>query len=93
MWRRPSNTLEIFNVASKDWITINEVSDIVIETLGLREVKKIYKPVLHGVGRLGDVKRMALTIDKLKNLGWKPKMNSRQAVQETTKNLISELRA
>jgi len=36
-------------------------------TMGLSTVKKIYKPVLHGIGWSGDVKKIALKIDKIKN--------------------------
>jgi hypothetical protein len=47
--------------------------------------------VLHGVGWLGDVKRVALRIDKLKALGFKPSMSSREAVRATAKRLVEEL--
>jgi UDP-glucose 4-epimerase len=55
-------------------------------------VKKVYKPVLHGVGWLGDVKRIALKIDKVKKLGFKPAMNSREAVRAATRKLLEEIR-
>jgi UDP-glucose 4-epimerase len=32
--------------------------------MGLNNVKKIYKPVLHGVEWLGDVKKLTLKINK-----------------------------
>ena len=34
--------------------------------MGLSTVKKIYKPVLNGIGWPGDVKKIALKIDKIK---------------------------
>ena len=43
-----------------------------IKSMGLSNVKKVYKPVLHGVGRPRDVKRIALKIDKTKKLGFRP---------------------
>jgi len=46
--------------------------------------------VLHGVGWPGDVKRVALRIDKLKALGFKPSMGSREAVRATAKKLVEE---
>jgi len=59
--------------------------------VGLRAVRKVYRPVLHGVGWPGDVKRVALRIDKLKALGFKPSMSSREAVRATAKRLVEEL--
>jgi hypothetical protein len=35
-----------------------------IKAMGLSNVKKVYKPVLHGVGWPGDVKTIALKQDK-----------------------------
>jgi UDP-glucose 4-epimerase len=46
--------------------------------------------MLHGVGWLGDVKRVALRIEKLKMLGFKPNMKSRDAIRITTKKLLEE---
>jgi hypothetical protein len=37
------------------------------------------------------VKRVALRIDKLKALGFKPSMGSREAVRATAKKLVEEL--
>ena len=51
----------------------------------------IERPVLHGIGWLGDVKRIALKIDKIKVLGFKPKMRSREAVAKTVTELLDEV--
>ncbi|MCX8199461.1 MAG: GDP-mannose 4,6-dehydratase [Sulfolobales archaeon] len=90
-WKRNVESFIAYNVASEDWIAVNEVAEIITRTMGLENVKCIYKPVLHGVGWPGDVKRIALSIDKLKNLGWKPKMNSREAVATATAEIFKEL--
>jgi len=44
-----------------------------------------------GGGWKGDVKNMQLDITKIKTLGWKPKLNSEQAVRKATKHVITEL--
>jgi UDP-glucose 4-epimerase len=89
-WRNSANAFEVYNVASEDWITVDEVADEVIKAVGLGDVRKIYRPVLHGVGWPGDVRRVALRIDKLKALGFKPSMSSREAVRATAKRLVEE---
>ena len=90
-WRKATDAYAAYNVAAADWITVDEVADQVIEAMGLTNVKKTYKPVLHGVGWPGDVKKIALKIDKIKQLGSKPLLNSKEAVKLTAKNLISEI--
>jgi UDP-glucose 4-epimerase len=90
-WRRTEASYEVYNIASEDWITVDEVADEVIKATGLNNVKKIYKPVLHGIGWPGDVKKIALKIDKIKKLGYKPAMNSREAVRTTARKLLEEL--
>jgi len=92
-WRKAADAYAAYNVAAADWITVDEVADQVIEAMGLTNVKKTYKPVLHGVGWPGDVKKIALKIDKLKQLGFEPKVNSREAVRLTAKSLLHEINA
>lgn len=83
---------EVFNIASEDWITIKQVADIVVETMELKNVNYVYRPVLHGVGWLGDVKKIALDIRKLRTLGFRPKYSSVKAVKLTVQALLAELR-
>ena len=90
-WRKTETGYEVYNIASEDWITVDEVADEVIKAMGLNSVKKVYKPVLHGVGWLGDVKKIALKIDKVKKLGLKPAMSSREAVRAATRKLLEEI--
>jgi UDP-glucose 4-epimerase len=90
-WRKTETSYEVYNIASEDWITVDEVADEVIKATGLNNVKKIYKPVLHGIGWPGDVKKIALKIDKIKKLGIKPTMNSREAVRTTVRRLLKEI--
>jgi len=90
-WRKTSNNYSVYNVGSEDWITVDEVADQVIEAMNLVNVRKIYKPVLHGVGWPGDVKKIALRIDKIKQLGFKPSLSSKEAVKATTREIINDI--
>jgi len=87
-WERGGQGFNVYNVASEDWITVDEVADEVIKAMGLTGVKKVYKPVLHGVGWPGDVKRIALKIERIKELGYKPRMSSREAVRATVQSIV-----
>jgi UDP-glucose 4-epimerase len=92
-WTRGGSGYQVYNIASEDWIAVDEVADIVVEAMGLKGVRKIYKPVLHGVGWPGDIKRIALKIDRMKSIGFKPRMNSREAVRTAVEELLEELEA
>ena len=80
----------VFNVGNNDWISVNEVVNIILEELNLRNVKISHKPLLHGIGWPGDVKNIALSINKIKKFGFKPKLDSIKSIKETVKTLVKE---
>jgi len=90
-YERAGEGFNVFNVASEDWITVKDVVQIILRELGLEGIEVVYRPVLHGVGWPGDVKRIALRVDKLKALGFRPTMNSGEAVAKTVRALAKEL--
>lgn len=91
-WRGMADGFEAYNVGSEDWVTVNEIADIVVRAMGLKDVKYAYRPVLHGVGWPGDVKRVALKIEKLKRLGWRPRLKSREALAKAAHSVLNELK-
>jgi UDP-glucose 4-epimerase len=71
-------TYHVLNIGSEDWIDVKEIADIVVKALGLMKVD--YRFTGGERGWVGDVPRMLLSIDRLKALGWKPVMGSRESV-------------
>jgi len=58
----------------------------------LKNVKlKLTGGVDDGRGWKGNVKNMLLDTTKLKSQGWKPELNSQQAVRKAAKHAITEL--
>ena len=92
-WKASRGGFEAYNVGSEDWITVNDVADVIVEVMGLQNVKRVYKPVLHGVGWPGDVKKIALKVEKLKSLGWRPRLRSREAVAQAARHVLGEVLA
>lgn len=81
--------VEIFNVGSEDWITVLRIAEIVVEEMGLKNVKlRFTGGVNGGRGWKGDIKKMLLDVSKLKALGWKPKYRSEEAVRGATKHTL-----
>lgn len=82
---------EIFNVGNVDWITVLEIANIVVEEMGLKNVRYVFRPATpNGRGWRGDVKFMLLDVSKLQSLGWKPSMSSREAVRRTVRALLGK---
>ncbi|MEM4717343.1 MAG: GDP-mannose 4,6-dehydratase [Desulfurococcaceae archaeon] len=92
-WMKTTRDHEVYNIGNRDWITVREIVEVILDVLGLKgKTEIVYKPVLHGVGWPGDVKKIALDISKITGMGWSPTMSSREAVYDTVKALMSELR-
>jgi len=83
---------EVFNVGNEDWVKVIEIADIVVEEMGLKNVKYVFKPMTpDGRGWPGDVKLMLLEISKAKKYGWKPKLSSRDAVRRAAREILEYL--
>ncbi len=83
---------EVFNVGNRDWITVREIADIVVEEMGLENVEYVYKPATSdGRGWPGDVKFMLLDISRIESTGWRPRYSSREAVRLTARAVLEEL--
>ncbi len=82
---------DVYNIGNEDWITVREIAEIVAKTMNLKPQFIYAGGTKDGRGWPGDVKFMLLSIEKIKELGWKPKYTSREAVELTTKTLIKEL--
>lgn len=83
---------EVYNIGSEDWVNVSEIADIVVESMGLRNVEKVFTGgVENGRGWVGDVKLMNLDISRIKSTGWRPKHTSREAVKLSVEARLREL--
>jgi UDP-glucose 4-epimerase len=79
----------IYNVGSADTVRVREIAEIVSMEMNVPDIKyKFTGGVDGGRGWKGDVKTMQLSIEKLRQTGWAPRYNSRQAVRLTVKALL-----
>ena len=88
---KSKSKVEIFNIGSEDWVDVKKIADIVSREMGLSPEYRFTGGVDGGRGWKGDVKIMRLSIDKLKNMGWKPEYGSKESIEMTAKWLISNL--
>lgn len=83
--------VEIYNIGSRDRMNVLRIADIVVEEMGLQDVKYHWTGgVKGGRGWIGDVKEMLLSVDKLASVGWKPSLNSEQAIRRAVREIIGQ---
>ena len=83
-----SEMVNIFNIGSNDTINATEIGEIVVEEMGLKDVRFHYTG--GNRGWKGDVPTMMLSTDKIRLLGWKPVYNSHRSVREAARSLLKD---
>lgn len=79
-----------YNVATLDCITVNEIADLVVGIMGLKEVRYRYTGGVRGWK--GDVPIVRMNTRKIRQLGWFNEYNSKQAICESVKAIVEEVR-
>jgi len=80
------NRVNVFNLGSKDTIDVKAIAEIVVSEMGLEDVGFRYTG--GDRGWKGDVPRMMLAIDRLMQLGWGPRFNSRESIRAAAEYLL-----
>ena len=89
-YRRASGRVNIFNLAIEEQTIVDKMADIVIEEMGLNNVKRRYTGGSRGW--IGDNPVVILSIDRIKKLGWKPKISSEEAIRRTVRWTLNEVK-
>ena len=71
---------QVYNVATGDYITVNEIARLAIEVMGLPEGKVRIEYTGGDRGWKGDVPIVRLNTDRIRRLGWVCRRTSRQAL-------------
>ena len=89
--RNSSEQRNLFNLGTTGAVYVKDIVKIVIEEMGLKDVKINYTGGIRGWP--GDVHTVRLDVSKLESLGWKPKYStSHEAFLAGAKDIIQELR-
>ena len=83
-----NDEVNIFNIGSEDTTNPTRIGEIIVEEMGLKDVGFSYTGGSRGWK--GDVPKMMLSIDKLKELGWDLNTGSEDFVRETVKLLLND---
>jgi len=87
-FKKSEKRVDFYNLGNDDWITVREIAEIVSEEMGLKPRFVFTGGVDGGRGWKGDVKFMRLSIEKAKATGWRPRLNSYEAVRRTVRELL-----
>jgi len=90
-FEKENKLFDVYNVGNDDWVTVREIADIVSRAMNLKPKYRFTGGVEGGRGWIGDVKYMLLDISKLRKIGWEPELSSKEAVEKTAQELVSEL--
>ena len=89
--KSPGSGYVYHNVASEDFLTVREIADIVVERMGLKNVR--YEFTGGSRGWKADVPVYRLDTRKIRACGWSNRRNSRQAVEAAVDAMMDDVRS
>lgn len=90
VYKKGKERVNIYNLSSNSFITVNEIAEATIKAMKLQGVKCWHTP--GKVGWKGDVAVVRLYNTQIRQLGWKSHFTSKQAVQATIQALLQDPR-
>ena len=83
----------VFNVATGDYVTVNEIARLAAESLGLEpaDVELVYSG--GDRGWKGDVPVVRMATDRIRALGWKNRYDSVEALRHAIVSMLGDARA
>ena len=79
-----------YNVATSDYITVTEIADIVVGTMGLKNVA--YKYTGGNRGWKGDVPVVRLNSNKIRSIGWANAYSAKESVCRSVQSILEDAR-
>ncbi len=89
--KNATTPFSVFNVATDDAVTVTEIADLAVQTLGL-PAKPVFEYTGGRRGWRGDVPVVRLDSSRIRSFGWFPKRNSHDAVRQSLQELIADER-
>ena len=87
-WKNSREKINYFNLGVKNTTRVTKIAEIVVEEMGLDDVKFIYTG--SDRGWTGDVPRFQYDLSKITALGWKAQRTSDEAVRLAVKKILRE---
>jgi len=88
-YEKSTSPVNIFNLGLRERTSVDEVADIVVDVMGLKNVRRRYTGGPRGWK--GDNPVVQLSVGKIKRLGWRPKTAPKAAIRKTAEWTLKEL--
>ena len=88
-YQKSSDKVKVFNLGVEEQTTVDKVADIVIEEMGLAPVTRTYTGGPRGW--IGDNPIVELSMEKMKELGWRLSISAEEAIRRTAQWTINDL--
>jgi UDP-glucose 4-epimerase len=82
---------EVFNVATEDYVTVRQIADLAVATVGLRPDQVRYDFTGGDRGWKGDVPIVRFDCSKIKALGWRNRRSSAEALSDAMEAMRREI--
>lgn len=91
VWKRTAEKVNCFNIGVTTTTRVSKIADIVVEEMGLQNVR--YRYTGGDRGWTGDVPRFRYDLHKITQLGWVAQMSSDDAIRHAVRALLGTHRA
>lgn len=85
---KTNDIVNIFNIATGDFLTVDEIAKIVVEEMDLKNVEFEYTGGRSGWK--GDIPIVKFNIEKIHSTGWKSKYNSKEAFRKSIREMLGK---
>jgi UDP-glucose 4-epimerase len=83
----------VYNIATGDYLTVNEIADLAVACVGLEPGSVQYEYTGGDRGWKGDVPVVRLDTGRIRALGWRNEMGSREALRDALLAMLPEAEA
>ena len=83
---------DCFNAATKDYMSVKEIADLVVDAMGLRRDRVTYAFTGGDRGWKGDVPVVRFDLTKIHALGWRARRSACQALLDSIKSMVIDAR-
>jgi UDP-glucose 4-epimerase len=90
---RTEKDFQVYNVATGDYITVTEIAEVALECVGLARADVTFEYTGGDRGWKGDVPVVRLDTARIRALGWKNDMTSREALRRSMLAMIPDMQA
>lgn len=84
---------DVFNVSTTDFISVNEIAEIAIKTLGIKVNEVAFKFTGGDRGWKGDVPVIRLDSSKIRKFGWNNSLTTKEALEKSLTDMALASRA